>query len=145
MSLLPSANPATLNEDCPIGDSQKGGMSTPFFWIAGCLSNCFCAAGSVGEPRWRFSTSSIFGWSSGVVHRTKGIPSARMKKSVVKQHSCDGGHIFRKPSRGHCPVTDFCARGPRPVVCRWEAACMVSAISPSPNPLPPRASRPPDS
>ena len=31
MSLLPSDNPGTLNEDCPIAGSQKGGYVYSFF------------------------------------------------------------------------------------------------------------------
>jgi hypothetical protein len=42
---------AMLNEDYPIG-GPKGGMSTLFFWIAGCLSIFFGQRGSVGELRW---------------------------------------------------------------------------------------------
>jgi hypothetical protein len=46
-------------------------------------------------------------------HRSKAFLGCVVQKmKVVQQHFCDGGHIFRKPSRGHTAIMHWAKRQP---------------------------------
>jgi hypothetical protein len=78
-------------------------------------------------------------------HRSKAFLGCVVQKmKVVQQHFCDGGHIFRKPSRGHTAIMHWAKRQPitlaqaNMVAKRFDcwdqhcAGCSHSLLSPSP-------------